>query len=269
MSPLSPRLDLAAAGLVLACLSGACEPELIVGKVTNDQEASCLLSGSDGGAPSAEDKIVEAPWTTGFEDGFCGYTLAGGFCYASDDASYTIVDEPVHGGLNAAAFSVTTNAPLEARQTRCVLQGALPDDAVYGAWFYIPAFARNAGNWNLFYFQHLVSLDPGLWSISLRSSDAGTLHLYVLGHLDGVARIPAPSPAVPIGSWFQVEFRLLRAADRTGEIALYQDGALLFEESGIVTDPGEPDQWYVGNWADALTPPESTIYVDDVTVREP
>jgi hypothetical protein len=76
-----------------------------------------------------------------------------------------------------------------------------------------------------------------------------------------------PAPAVPIGSWFHVEFRLLRARGMTGEYALYQDRTLLLEETGIVTDQYDVHQWYVGNWADALTPPESTVYVDDVTVR--
>jgi hypothetical protein len=33
-----------------------------------------------------------------------------------------------------------------------------------------------------------------------------------------------------------------------------------------VTDPTDWGQWYVGNWADSLVPPASTVYVDDVTI---
>ena len=36
--------------------------------------------------------------------------------------------------------------------------------------------------------------------------------------------------------------------------------------TGLVTDPTDWGQWYVGNWADNLTPPASTVYVDDVTI---
>jgi len=74
---------------------------------------------------------------------------------------------------------------------------------------------------------------------------------------------------VPIASWFHIEFRLRRAADATGEVALYQDGVLVMTLSNVVTDPSESAGWYVGNLANALAPSESTIYVDDVTVTAP
>lgn len=38
------------------------------------------------------DKIVQVPWTTGFETGFCDYQRSGGICYSAPDASYEIVD---------------------------------------------------------------------------------------------------------------------------------------------------------------------------------
>ena len=36
--------------------------------------------------------------------------------------------------------------------------------------------------------------------------------------------------------------------------------------TGLVTDDTDWGQWYVGNLADALVPPASTVYVDDVTI---
>ena len=71
---------------------------------------------------------------------------------------------------------------------------------------------------------------------------------------------------IPIGSWFQIELFLKRAADATGEVALYQDGTLLFDETKLVTDDSNFVQWYVGNLSSGLTPPVSTIYVDDVSI---
>jgi len=48
---------------------------------------------------------------------------------------------------------------------------------------------------------------------------------------------------------------------------LYQDGQLVLQRTSIATDDTTFAQWYVGNFADALTPADSTIYVDDVTIR--
>jgi len=69
--------------------------------------------------------------------------------------------------------------------------------------------------------------------------------------------------------WILVSDRaaLAARADASGEIALYQDGQLVLQRTSIATDDTTFAQWYVGNFADALTPADSTIYVDDVTIR--
>ena len=213
--------------------------------------------------------MVEAPWSTGFEQGFCDYRLAGGFCYTGDtDASYSTVEAPVHGGRRAAAFTISRDPVGDGRQTRCVREGALPREARYGAWYYVPAGADNTGNWNLMHFQGGDDLHH-LWDVSMVSADDGSLSLYVISLLSPPPPMQTPPPDVPIGSWFHIEFRLLRAKDATGEIALYQDGALIDERTGIVTDDTDFGQWYVGNLSLSNPPglPPSTLYVDDVTIR--
>lgn len=252
----------AGAGLLLAVLPCACEPELVVGKW------ACPPPDADQ-APANPDKVLDAPWATGFENGFCDYTRAGGICYTSPDASYQIVDEPVHSGDHAAAFFVTSDPAKRGTQTRCFREGALPRDALYGAWFYVPSRAANNGNWNLVHFQGGTAGGAlhGLWDVSLRSADDGKLFVYLFDFLRGAIRMPNAAPEVPIGAWFHLEFRLRRASDATGEVALYQDGALVFERKATATDDTDFGQWYVGNYADALTPSDSTLYVDDVTVR--
>jgi hypothetical protein len=79
--------------------------------------------------------------------------------------------------------------------------------------------------------------------------------------------VHAPPPDVPIGSWFHLEFRLLRAKDATGEIALYQNGTLIDERTGIVTDDTDFAQWYVGNLSFSMEGGSSSLYVDDVTIE--
>jgi hypothetical protein len=257
---LSQRMELAGTGLVLVGLTSACEPELVVGKVSVDASPTCRSSNSEGGSPG----VVEIGWTTSFENGFCDYQPPLGFCYVNGTASFSIAENPVHNGTSSAAFSVNTS--LGTAQTRCFLDGTLPRDAVYGAWFYIPTLAQNTGNWNLMYIQGTVPPTPGLWDVSLANSDDGSLHLYLFSHLGPAIPELDPPLTVPIGSWFHVAFRLLRAPDATGAVALYQDGVLVQEATGIVTDAYDLHHWYVGNLASSLTPPDSTIYVDDVTV---
>ena len=252
----------ASAGFVLATLCVGCEPELDVGSWTCPPPDADL-------APANPGKRVESSWTTGFETGFCDYVRAGGICYSTGEGTYSVVDTPVHSGNHAAAYLVTSDASRRASQARCFREGALPEDAVYGVWFYLPSAAANTGNWNLVHFQ---GGSPGgamhnLWDISLKSNDDGTLVAYLYDFLNSGIRVPNGAPPVPIGSWFHIEFRLRRRSNATGEAALYQDGTLLIELTNIQTDDTDYGQWYVGNYADALMPRSSTIYVDDVTIH--
>ena len=126
---------------------------------------------------------------------------------------------------------MTADPTRNGSQARCFREGALPRDAVYGAWFYVPSLADNTGNWNLMHFQGgAPDALHGLWDVSLDNADDGSLFLYIFdfsGHRD--RRAPADAaPPVPIASWFHVEFRLRRAPDATGEVALYQDGSLVW-----------------------------------------
>ena len=267
----SHRIDLVGLGIVFACSLVACEPKLVVGKKKVVEAQGCVpADGGGAGAPSTE-ALVEIGWSTGFENGFCDYQPPLGFCYADPGAAHEIVNAPVHSGRSAAAFRVTSD--LDGRQTRCVREGTLPADAVYGAWFYVPALAENAINWNLIHFQGgaAAPLFHNLWDVSLANADDGSLVLYVRDFMNGSpgsgdARFPETQRPIPIGAWFHVEFRLRRAADATGLVALYQGDALLLEVPDIVTDDSELGQFYVGNLVGAITPPESTVYVDDVTV---
>jgi len=176
----------------------------------------------------------------------------------------------VHSGKSAAAFTVDGEDG-GVQQARCALEGTLPVDAYYGAWFYIPALTTNNHVWNLFHFQAGSDLH-GLWDVSLSNDANGNLNLYVLNFLwvapsDHLLSAQIP---VPIGSWFHVEFHLKRAKDATGEAALYQDGQRVVDFGTLVTDNTDSTdfgQWFAGNLADSLLPPESTLYVDDVTIE--
>jgi len=241
-----------------------CEPELVVGKWSCPAEAD--NAGEDGKA--AAESPVTAPWATGFEDGFCGYSTALGFCYERAGGSYELVTSPVHSGRSAAAFSISTG-DLAGAQTRCVRRGTLPRAAYYSAYFYVPSAPSAAVNWNLMHFRG-GDAEPyhGLWDVSLAPQRGGSLRVVVYDFLRGMERSTSGVPAVPIGAWFQLEVFWQRSADARGELAVYQDGQLALELTRLVTDDTTFGEWYVGNLALSLMPRDSTIYVDDVAIRE-
>jgi hypothetical protein len=266
----SPRLGpppgwwqgLAAAWTVLAV--AGCDPTLVVGSSTC---TPAIRAGEDGFAPGSGVDQPVTTWSTDFEYGFCDYSHALGFCYTDADASFEIVDAPVRSGRHAAAFTIASGG-LEP-QARCVREGILPISATYGAWFYLTTAPTATDNWNLIHFQGATGAAPphNLWDVSLRVGDEGSLHLYLRDFLGNAGPLPDITVEAPVGAWFHIEFELVRAADATGSVVLRQDGQELFSASSIVTDDSEWGQWYVGNLARSLTPPESTVYVDDITLR--
>jgi hypothetical protein len=231
--------------------------------------ASCDGAAGESAIP-AIDAPLALPWSTGFEDGICGYKNAGGYCYAEEDASYEIVSAPVHSGDSAAAFSLA-NGTVENMQARCVRQGTLPNAAYYSAFFLIPSAPTSATNWNLIHFRGAErpgARRHGLWDVSLARQPDGTYQVYVFDFLRAMTRSANNVPPVPIGSWFQLEVYLKRATGPTGAFEVRQDGKLALGLSGLSTDDTTFGQWYVGSLAFSLTPPESVVYVDDVSIRE-
>jgi hypothetical protein len=237
-----------------------------------DLSQPSFMALNDAGEPLAWTAPVEQPWSTSFEDNLCEYSNVTGYCYSSPGASYEIVTSPVRTGQFAMAFTVNTDDAVDGTQSRCVRQGLLPTAAYYGAWYYIPALVDNTGNWNLFYFQGGETAEAsnlrGLWDVSLTQGGDGQFRLFVRNFVGGLTHDLPGSPPIPIGSWFHLEMYLHRAPDATGEMALYQDGQLLLQLQDVITDDSQWAQWYLGNLADSLNPAISTLYVDDVTIRE-
>jgi hypothetical protein len=261
------------AGLVamtsVLALPLGCEPSLVVGSWSCG-DPSGSGAGGDGTGPSSESLVM--PWSTGFENGFCDYVAAGGYCYVSPGGVFETVTSPVRTGKYAAAYSLTTvNTRFGGNQSRCVRGGKLPEAAYYSAHFFIPRAPSATVNWNLIHFRGQDDDDRtshGLWDVSLSRESDGTLRAYAFDHLRGLIREATDVPPVPVGEWFELEVYWKRAADTTGEFAFYLNGDLALELTELTTDDSSLAEWYVGNLAVSLTPNDSTLYVDDVAIRE-
>ena len=236
----------------------------------------------DGGGACSLDATTDAtltplvvPWSTSFENG----TIAdpGTSCYMVGTGSTFFLasaPSPVHSGQHSAGFTVDSTQ-FEA-EARCVRQGAFPAAAYYGAWYYVPQFEVNSGNWNLLHFraasQPNVTLH-GLWDISLVNGSDGGLNVALYDFLRMREIAPGyPGPGqdagagIPINQWFHLEAFFRRACDNTGEFTLYMGGQVVYSLKGLPTADALWGEWHFGNLATALSPATSTVYVDDVTI---
>jgi hypothetical protein len=253
--------------MVLGAAAG-CDPHVVVGADPTDGGEGPSSDGGLGPLDAATFAPLVVPWSTGFETGFNDWTQSNeGACYFLGGGSFRIVTSPVHGGAQAAAFAVNTGSSIDS-EARCYRQGILPPAAYYGAWYYVPAAAFNAGNWNLFHFRGgsstVMTLTHGLWDVSLQNDPDGGVDTSVFDFFHSQSL--EAGPAIPIAQWFHLEVYFKRSDAGAGEFTVYRDGQVVFREAGITTDDSLVGSWHVGNLASALFPPVSTVYVDDVTI---
>ncbi|MEO7033437.1 MAG: hypothetical protein ABI548_06165 [Polyangiaceae bacterium] len=255
------RLESAGSVIVLSLGLFACQAKLDAGDFCAQDAGTS--------AQTSEDQAIPLPWSTSFENGFCDYSGPAGYCYGTPNASRGIVSSQHHLGRYSAEFTVNSDDP-NGHQTRCVRQGILPALGYYSAWYLLPNTVTTTGNWNLWFFQGGDNASAPLHSllnVTLINGSNGALELIAFSPLGaGLLRAATPIP-VPIGSWFQIELFLKRAADNTGEVRLYQNGVQLFDKTNLVTDDSNFGRWFVGNLSTPqATPADSTVYVDDVSI---
>jgi hypothetical protein len=244
----------------------ACDPHVIVGADPSD--GGEVSGDGDLALDAASFPPLIVPWSTGFETGLSDWTADNqGACYFIGGGSYRAVSSPVHSGTQAAAFTVNPTGNGDS-ESRCYRQGILPPAAYYGAWYYVPAAAFNAGNWNLFHFRGgsstVEALTHGLWDVSLvNDPDAGNdPSVYDFFHMQYLEA----GTAIPIAQWFHLEVYFKRSDAGAGEFNVYVNQQSVFHAAGITTDDSLVGSWHVGNLATAIFPPVSTVYVDDVTI---
>ncbi len=231
-------------------------------------EGTCEPATASGAGGDGSSDVLVVPWSMGFEREFCEYKSQG-FCYAARGASYEVVDSPVLSGKRAAAFTIDADGTMRGHQTRCVREGVLPVAGYYTANFLVPEVPTLTDKWNLVHFRGGEwGAFHGLWDVSLQLQRDGSLRLFVFDHERMDTIMSRGVPPIPVGEWFEIQVYLRRAADDTGEISVYQDGDLAVQLTGLSTDDTNIGQWYVGNFAGELMPRQSTIYVDDVSMRE-
>ncbi|HEX4405690.1 MAG TPA: heparin lyase I family protein [Polyangia bacterium] len=202
--------------------------------------------------------------TGGLDDWLRGGTSAG-TTYATGGGAISVQPGLARSGRYALVSTAGAAGAMSAGQ---VTRHGLVDDAYYGAWFYLPATATPATYWVFFSF-HADDGNVALWDVKLGPEGAsGTLELQLLSHVTGDVT-PLEHVTVPLGRWFQVQVFLHPAADASGALRVWLDGASVFDVAGPTTNAAASAlAWTVGTITDGLTPAPTTLYVDDAFIAK-
>ena len=145
-----------------------------------------------------------------------------------------------------------------------------PSQAFYSAWYYIPTTVAVRTYLSLLHFRCSHTGDGndlfGIWDVNLIPRADGGLqaHLYNFVTKTNVEE-PVPT-VVPLGTWVHFEIMLLKAADATGRITVWQDGVQILDNPGVMTAETDWVQWDAGVASTDIVPTPSVIYMDDAAI---
>lgn len=183
----------------------------------------------------------------------------------------TVQGDQVHSGTSAVLATITTVDGLSFAQLK---HRQVPQDAHFGAWFYIPKRYTILGYWNLFEFQGLAypsidTTETTVWSVDLRGGGDTDMTWYLWDNTRGVEYSPEAPLAAPVGRWFRIEAFVHQATDASGRIAVWIDGTKLADVSGVPTVPTLWLGWSVGSASNAIAEDPVEVYLDDATIVAP
>jgi hypothetical protein len=286
--------------LLWAVLAIACEQSLEIGSVSvsvadpNHDVAPPLANGGAAGGPASPGvapgagsggaEIVPMPplagapdsagaagedvlWSSSVESGDTRDWTGDGAASGGEQlhaASLQASSERAHSGSYSVKISFDTSDHQNhwAELYRQIASGS----AYYSAWFYLEAAHAPAVYWTLFNFfsettPGELATRRGLWDLNL---NAHALYFYDEG--SGQFADAVPALAYPIGRWFQLEVLLDLAPPSASHLSVWQDGTLVLERSQLQSPSGATLYFGVGSQTDQLSPPDCTLYIDDVTI---
>jgi hypothetical protein len=193
----------------------------------------------------------------------------GGTRTESAPASPTVTDQFAHSGRYAGVATVAPAMDMDSL-SYFYRRKPSPHEAYYSAWFWVPS-SLTVGSWlSLIHFRGSSDGDPtnltGIWDVNLYTLPAGGLAAQ-LGDFVNTFNLQQALPVpVPRDTWVHFQVLLRKAADSTGRVAVWQDGALILDREGVATALSPLVVWEVGAGSDDLAPVPAAIYVDDVTI---
>jgi len=212
----------------------------------------------------------------------------------SGDADARVTDEIAHSGRFANALTIrdADGGPTSPGVRMAVEEVLpvpdqdpenLPTEAYYSVYYYFPQVVDSTW-WNIYQWKQAYLRSDGsqsrhpVYTVNPELRSDGSMYLKLRSKVGPAGDYVQPgstlatsSVALPIQSWVHLEclYRWSQAPD--GRIACWQDGVLLWDVSGVVTEfdlpyNKHPRQWTVNNYANDTEPSTHTIYIDDAAV---
>jgi hypothetical protein len=194
---------------------------------------------------------------------------AGGTRTENAPATPAVTDKMAHSGRYAGVATIAPMMGMDSLNYFYRRQPS-PDEAYYGAWFYVPA-SFTGGSWlSLLHFRGSSDGDPtnltGIWDVNLYTLPTGDLAAQ-LGDFISSFNLRQTSPVpVPRDTWVHFEVLFRKASDPGGRVAVWQDGALILDRAGVVTALSPLVVWEAGVGSDDLAPLPASVYVDDIAI---
>ncbi len=221
-------------------------------------------------------------WTARFEGGDLSewMTASGGgtAAFPAPNAIDTSSDR-ARRGKYAARLTIQTATDGSQANAGLSRTGFLPTEAYYSAWYYLPSAANISTFWVIFKFRMRSVADDAstaaeLFDLNLANTSSGGMTLRLYDHRSGDIPLDVAEPAVPVGTWFQVEAYYRNpgggatdggALNNGGQLTFWLDG----QEIVDVTGPMAPTSWVawdVVSVAVTLNPSTAVLYVDDCAI---
>ena len=226
-----------------------------------------------GGCGQELDVGSDILWTSRFETGdFSEWTgVEGGSATAFPSPNLIEVsNERAFRGSYSARLTITTNPDGSQANAGLGRTGFLPQEAYYSAWYYLPRTIGVGTFWVIFKLRLRTDASDAtttaeLFDLDLMTLPDGEMSLRLYDHRRGDVPLTVTPPIVPVSTWFQIEAFYRNAADASGHLEVWLDGAQIAD----VTGPMAPTPWVawdVVSVAVALDPNTAVLFVDDCAV---
>ena len=200
---------------------------------------------------------------------------AGGGVFDSGTAIASVdVVSLAHSGIHSAKLFINTlSSPGIATSGARLFRWLEPEshsELYYSAWYFFPQRYIPNGNppwWNVFQWKskRRDTSDP-FFALNVGTRADGSMFFYLYNQNSKTSYSQAIKN-IPDGQWTRVEAFYKCAADKTGHVTFWQDGAQIFDVPDVQTRyPDGTCAWSVNNYSASLNPPTATIYIDDAAI---
>jgi hypothetical protein len=227
-------------------------------------------------------------WTARFEGGDLSewLTVSGGSTAAFPAPNaVNVSSDQARRGKYAARLTIQTASDGSQANAGLSRSGFLPTEAYYSAWYYLPSAVKVSTFWVIFKFRMRAVADDAstaaeLFDLNLANTPSGGMTLRLYDWRNGDVPLDVAMPAIPVGTWFQVEAYYRNPGSNPGTDGSATDGGVpnnggqltfWLDDQKIVdvAGPMAPTSWVAWNVVSVgvnLTPSTAVVYVDDCAI---